>query len=114
MDGVYAMKLATRPRAGGLAVAVKRTTWRFAGPLRMETYFTFKPEATEMALSELDVRAIGFAFDLQDASRRVMPHVRYLNALEGEPVSRWQYKEDRVPLEDIGSSGKTRCFWRRL
>ena len=108
LDGTYAMKLATRPQRGGMAVAVKRITWRAQRRIQMEAYVTFKPEAAELALSEVDVRAFGFLFDLQDAERRVMPHLRYLNAMDGQPVARWQYKKDREPLADIGGAGKTR------
>lgn len=110
-DGTYAMKLATRPQAGGLAVAVKRLTWRELGRIQLEAYVTFKPEATEMALSELDVRAFGFVFDLQDGKDRVMPHLRYLNAVNGEQVARWQFKSRRESLEDIGGSGKTKSHF---
>ena len=101
-DGTYAMKLATRPNAGSLAVAVKRLTWRHAGMIQVEAYVTSKPEATEMQLSELDVRAFGFVFDLQNSQDRVMPHLRYLNALDGSMVGQWQYKSHRESLEDIG------------
>ena len=110
-DGTYAMKLATRPAAGSLAVAVKRVTWRHAGPIQLETHFTFKPEATELELSELDVRSVGIMFDLQDAEHRVMPHLRYLNALNGEAAGRWQFKRQREELADIGASGKTRSHF---
>jgi hypothetical protein len=106
-DGTYAMKLATRPKAGSLAVALKRLTWRFAGPIRLEAYVTFKPEATELELSELDVRAFGFLWDLQNEKDRVMPHLRYVNAQNGERISKWQFKKEREPLADIGKSGKT-------
>ena len=111
LNGVYSMKLATRPTAGSLSVGIKRTTWRYAGPIQLEAYLAFKPEASELALSEVDVRAFGIVFDLQDAEHRVMPHLRYLNALGGEPVGRWQYKHQRAPLEQIGSSGKTRSHF---
>ncbi|NNC00835.1 hypothetical protein HI113_44040, partial [Corallococcus exiguus] len=60
MDGTYALKIATRPRRGAQNVAIKRLTFRKAGPIRMEAYVTFKPEATEMKLSESDVRSFGF------------------------------------------------------
>lgn len=106
-DGTYAMKLATRPKAGSLAVGLKRLTWRFARPIRLEAYVTFKPEATELELSELDVRAFGFLWDLQNETDRVMPHLRYLNAQDGERVSKWQFKKEREPLAEIGGSGKT-------
>ena len=110
-DGTYAMKLATRPKTGSLSVAVKRLTWRELGKIQLEAYVTFKPEATEMALSELDVRAFGLVFDLQDSENRVMPHLRYLNAEGGNAVARWQYKQQRESLEDIGGSGKTKSHF---
>tara|TARA_B100001123_G_C15321798_1_gene1028186 strand:- start:207 stop:1034 length:828 start_codon:yes stop_codon:yes gene_type:complete len=111
LDGVYSMKLATRPEDGGMGVGIKRVTWRHAGPIQFEAYVTFKPEASELRLSELDVRAFGVLFDLQNEKERVMPHLRYLNALEGEPVGRWQYKKDRVSLETIGGTGKTQSHF---
>ena len=117
MNGTYALKLATRPQAGAMAVAVKRLTFRRLGPIRLEAYFSFKPEATELRLSESDVRAVGVLFDLQDVDRpagdpqRVMPHIRYLNALDGAFVGRWQYKKERVTLHNIGGSGKTQSHF---
>ncbi len=110
-DGTYALKLSTRPRSGSLAAAVKRLTWRQPGRIQLEAYVTFKPEATELKLSEQDVRAFGFVFDLQDSDHRVMPHLRYVNAVGGETVARWQYKSQRETLEDIGGSGKTRSHF---
>ncbi len=110
-NGVYSMKLATRAERSSLAVGIKRTTWRHAGPIQLETYVAFKPEASELTLSEVDVRTFGILFDLQNAESRVMPHLRYLNALDGDPVSRWQYKQRREPLEQIGVSGKTRSHF---
>ena len=110
-DGTYALKLATRAETGSIATAVKRLTWREKGPIQMEAYVTFKPEASELVLSERDVRCFGFVFDLQDGSHRVMPHVRYLNARDGQSVSRWQYKAAREALRDIGSTGKTRSHF---
>jgi hypothetical protein len=118
-SGAYALKLATRPNAGSLAVGIKRLTFRQPGPIRLETYFTFKPEASELRLSETDVRAVGVLFDLQGSdtqagtpgAERVMPHLRYLNALNGQAVGRWQYKQQRVPLHDIGATGKTQSHF---
>ena len=115
--GNYAMKLATRAKAGSLAVAIKRLTFRQLGPVRLEAYFTFKPEASELQLSETDVRAFGVLFDLQDIDNaqrpkeRVMPHVRYLNAVNGEHVGRWQTKSKREAFADIGGSGKTKSHF---
>jgi hypothetical protein len=118
-NGTYAMKLATRPEAGSLSVGIKRLTFRSLGPIRLEAYFTYKPEANELILSETDVRSVGVLFDLQESdlkasqpgAQRVMPHLRYLNALDGKAVGRWQYKKDRVPLNDIGVTGKMRSHF---
>ena len=104
MDSSYALKIATRPRAGAQNVAIKRHTFRRRGPIRFEVYFTFKPEATELALSETDVRSVGFLFDLQGGDRdgdgeRVMPHLRFLNALDGEHVQKWQFKTETTPFQ---------------
>ncbi len=97
IDGTYVLKIQTLPQPGARSSAVKRLTFREAGPVRLEFYFTFKPEATEAKLSETDVRAFGLLFDLQsgDATpngERVMPHLRFLNARDGEHVQKWQFK----------------------
>jgi hypothetical protein len=110
MEGTYALKLATRAQQGSLAGAVKRQTFRQRGRLQFECYFSFKPEAVEMRLGDLDVRAVGVLFDFQDgqdAELRWMPHLRYLNALEGEKAGRWQFKAKTRPFHQIGESGKT-------
>jgi hypothetical protein len=110
--GTYALKLATRAKSGALAVAIKRLTYRHLGPIRLEAYFNFKPEASELRLSETDVRAVGVALDLQDVdskgdgAERVMPHIRYLNARDGQAIGKWQFKRERTPLQAIGGSGK--------
>jgi hypothetical protein len=116
-SGTYALKLATRPSVGGLAVAIKRLTFRRLGPIRLEAYFTFKPEASELRLSETDVRAVGVLFDLQDVdhpdrpAERVMPHIRYLNAVNGEQIGKWQFKAKREPFREIGGTGKTKSHF---
>jgi hypothetical protein len=115
--GNYALKLATRPKAGALAVAIKRLTFRHLGPIRLEAYFTFKPEASELRLSETDVRAFGLLFDLQDVDdgerspERVMPHIRYLNALNGGHAGKWQFKSKREAFAAIGATGKTKSHF---
>jgi hypothetical protein len=118
-SGTYAMKLATRAQVGSISVGIKRVTFRHAGPIRLEAYFTFKPEASELRLAETDVRAVGVLLDLQESDtkaqtpgvERVLPHIRYLNALDGKQVARWQFKKERAPLLDIGGSGKTRSHF---
>jgi hypothetical protein len=112
MGSSYALKIATRPRKGAQNVAIKRHTFRNRGKIRFEVYFTFKPEATELKLSETDVRSIGFLFDLQsgdqdDGGQRVMPHLRFLNALDGQHVQKWQFKRRTTELKPIGDGDKT-------
>ncbi|PRY22193.1 hypothetical protein CLV78_107117 [Aliiruegeria haliotis] len=109
-DG-HALKIATRPRRGAQNVALKRQTFREAGKIRFEAYFTFKPEACELQLSEADVRSVGFLFDLQSGDtasnpERVMPHLRFLNALDGEHIQKWQFKRDTA-FRPIGDGTKT-------
>jgi hypothetical protein len=112
MDSSYALKIATRARPGARNVAIKRHTFRKRGPIRFELYFTFKPEASELKLSETDVRSIGFLFDLQGGDRdgdgeRVMPHLRFLNALDGKHLQKWQYKRETTRFEAVGAGEKT-------
>ncbi len=102
VDGAYVLKVQTLPRIGARSVAVKRLTFRDAAPIRLEFWFTFKPEATALALSETDVRAFGLLFDLQSGDNasgpeRVMPHLRFLNARGGEHLQRWQFKRAVEP-----------------
>jgi len=86
LHGPYALKLATRPGAGHIAVSIKCATWRYRGPIRLEAYFSFKPEAADLLFSELDVRAFGVLLDIQDAEYRWMPHFRHLAATGWEDV----------------------------
>jgi hypothetical protein len=112
MGSSYALKIATRPRKGAQNVAIKRHTFRHRGRIRFETYFTFKPEAAQLKLSETDVRSVGFLFDLQagdqdNGGERVMPHLRFLNALDGEHVQKWQFKQRTTEFKPIGNGEKT-------
>jgi hypothetical protein len=109
-DGTYALKIQTRPRKGARNVAIKRLTFRRPCPIRLEFNFTFKPEATELRLSETDVRSVGFLYDLQDPAEgghRVMPHIRFLNALDGEHLQKWQFKRVTTEVKPLGTEGKT-------
>lgn len=109
----YALKIATRPVVGAQNVAIKRHTFRKRGPIRFELYFTFKPEATELQLSETDVRSVGFLFDLQGGDQdrkdaeRVMPHMRFLNAENGQHAQKWQFKPRTTDFTPIGDGTKT-------
>ena len=110
MEGDYALKVASRARAGALATSIKRLTFRRRGQIQLECYFTFKPEASELRLSLNDVRAFGVLFDLQDGMNpefRWMPHLRYLNAQGDEMINRWQMKSATRAFSKIGDSGET-------
>lgn len=113
IGGSYALKLATRPKQGRFCVAIKRLTFRNWGPVRVEAMYTFKTEATGLQLGETGVRAFGVLLDVQHADGqaieplRVLPHVRYLNAFNGQRCERWQYKSEREPLQNIGIRNKT-------
>ncbi len=112
MGSSYALKIATRPRKAAQNVAIKRHTFRHRGRIRFEVYFTFKPEASELRLSETDVRSIGFLFDLQagdsdQGAERVMPHLRFLNALDGKHVQKWQFKQENIGFQPVGNGDKT-------
>ena len=48
------------------------------------------------------MRSFGVVFDIQDSRHRVLPQVRYLNALNGEPQNKWQYKERSIDFHDVG------------
>jgi hypothetical protein len=111
-DGSYALKIASKPITGSRNVAIKRLTYRKRGPIRIEAYFTFKPEANALRLSETDVRAVGFLYDLQTGDRdaeawRVMPHLRFLNSENGEHLQKWQFKRKTTPFKAIGNENKT-------
>ncbi len=111
MMGSYALKVATRPRAGGMGVAIKRQTFRKMSKILLECYVCYKPEAAELKLSATDVRAFGVLFDVQDGyanpRNRWMPHLRYLNALDGERIGKWQTKPETRAINKIGDQGET-------
>ena len=111
-DGSYALKIASKPVTGSRNVAIKRLTFRKRGPIRIEAYFTFKPEANELRLSETDVRSVGFLYDLQTGDRdadawRIMPHLRFLNSENGQHLQKWQFKRRTTPFKEIGTENKT-------
>lgn len=101
MEGTYSLKLTTAPtggphteppRPGSMGHAIKRLS-RFGDPdlIQIEAWYSYTPSQDRVGIGEDDIRAIGFFFDVQDAEYRYMPGVRYVNALGGKPVRRWQY-----------------------
>lgn len=116
LSGAYSMKIATRPHRDHVAKGLKRLTFRHKGLVRCETYFTFKPEATELVLGDTDVKAFGMSYDLQDDDHRYWPAIRFLNAEDGTRVEKWQYHVGgkRLPhldgWEDVPAGAQALCY----
>ena len=118
MNGTYSLKLCTRPtaaryenppRRGSMGCAIKRLTVpvspRF---LQLEAWIAYTAEQDRIGLSEADIRAFGFMFDVQDEKHRFMPAVRYLNSVNGSLKKRWQVSSaaDVTPAEwEYGREG---------
>src|SRR5690606_31921985 len=125
MQGTYALKLATRPTPGHMAILIKRQTWRALEDLRIESYLAYKPEASELSLGDTDVRALGIGLDLQDEAVRWMPQYRLQIADQGRPAAgsrtqqdsrsgprgKWQHRRDTSDFAKIGESGATVSHW---
>lgn len=100
MDGIYSLKLATRPVAnpyeqppapGSMSHVLKRMTiHRPPGLVQIEAWYAYTPEQDRIGLGQKDIRAFGFLFDVQDAAHRYFAGVRYLNSVNGELQRRWQ------------------------
>lgn len=99
--GNYSLKVSSRaaaapadqpPAPGGMGLGIKRLTVPAEARLiRLEAMFAYKVEQDRPGLGVNDLRAFGVFIDLQDSAHRYMPGVRYVNAVHGEPVRRWQY-----------------------
>src|SRR5690606_31912692 len=125
MQGTYALKLATRPTPGHMAILIKRQTWRALEDVRIEAYLAHKPEASEMSLGDTDVRALGIGLDLQDRDVRWMPQYRLQIASDGKPAAgsrtqqesraapkcKWQQRTATSDFAKIGDSGATVSHW---
>ncbi len=111
LSGTYSLKLATRARAGHLAVAVKRATWRQRGRVQVECYFAVKPEPSALTLGDHDVGGFGVFFDLQDNEQRAMPHLRYCNVEGDTSRYQWQYRDDLPSRHVVGQSGEIKSFF---
>lgn len=90
-QGTYALKIASRPKAGHFAKSLKRISWVRRGVYQAECFFTYKPEPSSLKLGEDLFGAFGVSFDLQDDDYRYHLCVRYLNASNGELQQKWQY-----------------------
>lgn len=100
MSGTYSLKLSTRPVAnayedapapGSLSHGIKRLTTHLPKGLRQyEMWYAYTPQQDRQGLSEQAMRAFGFFFDIQDEEYRYFIGARYVNAVNGEMVRRWQ------------------------
>lgn len=99
--GTYSLKLSSRaaaappdrpPAPGSMGLAIKRLSVPAdVRRIRIEALIAYKVEQDRPGLGVDDLRAFGLFVDLQDGEHRYMPGVRYVNALKGSPVRRWQF-----------------------
>jgi hypothetical protein len=101
MQGTYALKIASRPRAGHFSKSLKRITWVRRTQYQVECFFTFKPEPVSVDLGDKNVRAFGVSFDLHDDDHRYHLCLRYLNAYQGELQQKWQYMARGFIIPDV-------------
>ncbi|PZF82183.1 DUF6772 family protein [Jiangella anatolica] len=121
MTGTYALKLATRPRAGHTACLIKRLTLADEALVQFETYFAAKPEARQgngvyadrgwdgnEDPSEYDLGAFTLSNDIGrfDGSRYHCA-LRYQNTtVDGELVQGWYYKTSLQPTTKMQLVGQ--------
>jgi hypothetical protein len=126
VDGTYALKLATRPRAHHMALAIKRLTFVKPGLVQFETYFTFKSESWIGARpdrhADYDGNVDPSVYDFGDFTigndvcdrehgRRYHCALRYLNTDDnGNLVRKWTYKtsvQTTTKMEWAGTNATT-------
>ncbi|HLT93283.1 MAG TPA: DUF6772 family protein [Membranihabitans sp.] len=118
MDGIYSLKLATRPVArpyeqppmpGSMSHAIKRMTMhRPPGMLQFEMWYAYTTEQDRSGLSENDIRAFGLCFDMQDDRARNFIGVRYVNSVNGALKKEWQFMQASDVTDEewaFGTSG---------
>ncbi|CAH1657678.1 MULTISPECIES: DUF6772 family protein [unclassified Chelatococcus] len=110
LSGAFSMKVATRPIKGTMNLALKRLSFRHLGEIQLEAYLAVKPEASDATLSIEDVRSFGMFMDLQSNRYRGLPHVRFLNCLDGTLRQTWQFKQKVPPDTIVSSSSRTRSL----
>ncbi|BDZ49602.1 hypothetical protein GCM10025867_18430 [Frondihabitans sucicola] len=100
-SGTYSLRLPTRspaappdqpPAPGSMSLAIKRLSCPAeAARIRIEAVIAYSTVQDRPGLGSEAMRAFGLFIDLQDSEHRFMPGVRFVNAVSGEPVRRWQY-----------------------
>lgn len=122
MNGIYSLKLATRPTAnryeqppaaGSISHAIKRlTSHRKPGLLQFEVWYAYTPEQDRPGLSEKDIRAFGICFDLQDDKSRNFVGIRYVNSINGEMKREWQFMQSADVTNEEWAYG-TKGNWHK-
>lgn len=110
LSGPYSMKIASRPVRGAMNLALKRLTFRKLGKIQLEAYLTAKPEPSDATLSIEDLRSFGMFMDLQSNQHRALPHLRFLNCLDGELKHVWQFKQKAADDNIVSASARTRSL----
>ncbi|MDO4950070.1 MAG: hypothetical protein Q4E55_07915 [Bacteroidales bacterium] len=119
MSGTYSLKLSTRPHAspycekpaeGSMGHAIKRLSFARPGSryVQIEAWFTYTAEQDKVdggnrpqpGLHEDSIRAFGMGFDLQERGERYFVGIRYLNAVDGTPMRKWQYVHSTEGVTD--------------
>jgi hypothetical protein len=123
MDGIYSLKLATRPtaaayeeppRAGGLSHVIKRLTMNGPKGLKqIEMWYAYTPEQDRVGLSEQDVRAFGLFCDVQDEEYRYFIGARYLNSVNGKLLQQWQFMQAADVSDDQWAHGTNGDWCKR-
>ncbi|MBS7699678.1 MULTISPECIES: DUF6772 family protein [unclassified Chelatococcus] len=121
IDGTYALKLATRPRANHMSQAIKRFTYVKRGLVQFEMYFTFKaetifnqPKVGERAwdgnfhpsASQFGDFTISNDVGEGENGERYHCALRYQNTDHaGKLIQRWQYKTSVQPTTMMEKQG---------
>ena len=119
MSGTYSLKLSTRPVAapyteipaeGCLGHAIKRLSFSRPGCkyLQIECWFTYTAEQDvvdggdrpQPGLHESSIRDFGMGFDVQEGGKRYHVGIRYLNAVDGKLMQKWQYEHSNEDITD--------------
>lgn len=120
VDGTYALKLATRPRANHMALAIKRLTFVKPGRVQFETYFAIKSEAwigerpgrhtydgnIDPSVFDFGDFCIGNDVCVREKGLRFHCALRYANTdRSGALVRKWQYKTSLQTTTKMGIAG---------
>jgi hypothetical protein len=114
--GTYSLRLSTRraaapadrpPATGSMSLGIKRLSCPpDARLLRVEATIAYTTEQDRPGLGIDALRSFGLFIDLQDAEHRYMPGVRFVNAVDGAPVRRWQYYRVTESNDDDWNYGR--------